>query len=207
MDSISAMGFFFGYMSGAIMVIITLGVLMMSPDLMGMKVAIFLTGLWWFVFTLPMVCFLHKRPGPPLPNASPLFYFTFSAKRLFASMSCLKHIPQTRRFMIAYFLYSDAYSTIASVSMIFAVDEMGMEFLDVSRAPPKTSPAVRGVGGSPPDKLSFNPSSASDEYIFALASLALRARAKKFCLPLTNPPRPSSRSCASSRLSAPQLES
>jgi UMF1 family MFS transporter len=138
MDSISAMGFFFGYISGCLMCIITLIAVMMSPDLVGIKVGIFLTGLWWFVFTLPMVPLLHKRPGPPLPAASPLFYFTFSGKRLFASMACLKHIPETRRFMLAYFLYSDAYSTIASVCVIFAVDEMGMDNTEVSRAPPKT---------------------------------------------------------------------
>ena len=47
-------------------------------------------------------------------------------------MRCLPHIPETMRFTIAYFLYSDAYSTIASVGLLFAVEEMSMGPMEVA---------------------------------------------------------------------------
>mmetsp|Transcript_13698 Transcript_13698/g.27291 ORF Transcript_13698/g.27291 Transcript_13698/m.27291 type:complete len:955 (+) Transcript_13698:71-2935(+) len=131
-DSISATGFLYGYVSGTIVVLITFVVMMMEPSMFGLRLSVFLTGLWWLVFSLPMIPYLEKRPGPPLPNASMTFYASFSFKRLLASMRCLPHIPETMRFTIAYFLYSDAYSTIASVGVLFAVEEMDMTLTEVS---------------------------------------------------------------------------
>ena len=62
MDSISATGFLYGYVSGTIMVLITMVVIKMEPSLFGIRLAIFLTGLWWFVFSIPMMRHLEKRP-------------------------------------------------------------------------------------------------------------------------------------------------
>ncbi|GMI00649.1 hypothetical protein TrST_g8802 [Triparma strigata] len=132
MDAISANGCLYGYISGAVMVIITMVIISMEPTWFGIRLSIFLTGLWWFVFSLPMIPNLEKRPGPPLPNASCTFYLTFSFKRLLASMRCLPHIPETMRFLIAYFLYSDAYSTIASVGLLYAVEEVNMTTTEVA---------------------------------------------------------------------------
>ncbi|GMH71468.1 hypothetical protein TrLO_g3900 [Triparma laevis f. longispina] len=132
MDAISANGCLYGYISGALMVIITMIIIMLEPTWFGIRLSIFLTGLWWFIFSLPMIPYLEKRPGPPLPNANCAFYLTFSFKRLLASMRCLPHIPETMRFLIAYFLYSDAYSTIASVGLLFAVEEMNMGAMEVA---------------------------------------------------------------------------
>jgi UMF1 family MFS transporter len=132
MDAISAKGFFFGYVSGTLMVIICLAVILMSgSSYYGLSVAVFLTGVWWLVFSLPMVFFLEKRPGPPLPVNNCVFALTFSFKRLMASVMCLKHIPETRRFVIGYFIYSDTYSTIASVGILFAVEELNMAMSNV----------------------------------------------------------------------------
>lgn len=131
MDAISANGFFYGYISGTIMVLVCLVVIVLSMDVFGLKFAILLTGIWWFVFSLPMVVFLEKRPGPPLPVNNCVFALTFSFKRLLASMYCLKHIPETRRFVIGYFIYSDTYSTIASVGILFAIEEMNMAMSNV----------------------------------------------------------------------------
>lgn len=123
-DAISARGFFYGYFAGFVMVLITMIIMIMEPTMFGIRLSIFLSGLWWFVFSLPMIPYMEKRPGPPLPKAGPFFILTFSFKRLLASMRCLPHIPETFRFTIAYFMFSDAYSTIASVGVIFAIDEM-----------------------------------------------------------------------------------
>ena len=72
----------------------------------GLRVSIFFTGVWWFIFSLPVIPFLHNRPGPPLPDG---FWLkaTFSWRRYIAMFRTLKHIPETRRFLIAYFLFSD----------------------------------------------------------------------------------------------------
>ena len=128
-DAISARGYFYGYVSGFLMVAITMVIMIMESTMFGIRLSIFLSGLWWFVFSMPMIPYMEKRPGPPLPKTSMGFFLTFSFKRLLASMRCLPHIPETFRFIIAYFMFSDAYSTIASVGVIFAIDEMNFRWV------------------------------------------------------------------------------
>lgn len=102
-DQISTKGYFWGYIGGILALIVTLILVMVvfSDDgRLALRVSILFTGLWWFVFTLPMIPFLETRPGPPLPNLGLSYKLTFSLRRQYASMLTLKHIPETRRFLI-----------------------------------------------------------------------------------------------------------
>ncbi|GMI56367.1 hypothetical protein ScalyP_jg528 [Parmales sp. scaly parma] len=130
MDAISTKGYLWGYIGGIFALIVTLVLVLgvFSDDtVLGMRVSIMFTGAWWAIFMSPMIFFLESRPGPPLPDLGLWYKMTFSLRRQYASLSTLKHIPETRRFLLAYFLYSDGYGTIASVAMLFAKVELGMK--------------------------------------------------------------------------------
>lgn len=128
-DKISTKGYLWGYIGGILALIVTLILVLVvfeDDGRLGLRTSILFTGAWWAVFTIPMIFFLEPRPGPPLPDLGIWYKATFSLRRQYASMLTLKHIPETRRFLIGYFLYSDAYGTIASVAMLFAKVELGM---------------------------------------------------------------------------------
>ena len=118
------------------MVIVSSAVVVMTGFwriLTGIRYALATMGVWWMLFTLPAAIDLRKRAGPPLPGTANLFsYCWFSIKRTFATFATLKHIPNTRNFMMAFFLYTDGISTVAQCGVLFATAEMGMsipEFL------------------------------------------------------------------------------
>ena len=92
-----------------------------------LRVSIFFTGAWWVVFTIPVIFFVKTRPGPPLPDLGLWYKISFSLRRQYAMLKTLKHIPETRRFLLSYFLFSDCYGTIATVAILFAQVELGMK--------------------------------------------------------------------------------
>lgn len=60
----------------------------------------------------------------------PLNYIFFSLRRTAATINSLKHIPESGKFLFAYFCYTDAITTIASIGILFAMQEMGVGLFD-----------------------------------------------------------------------------
>ncbi len=114
---------------------IALVVLILSPSIFGLGLCCLISAVWWAVFTIPTLLYLEPRPGPPLPRVRSnhcLGYAVFSWKRILTSLRDLKHLPHTRRYLISYFIFSDSYSAIASVGILFGESELGMTFIDLA---------------------------------------------------------------------------
>ena len=129
-DYISGTGFVYGYISTVLCTFIGLiFVLFIVASWDGVRVVLLLMGLWWFGFSLITFYYLKKRPGPPLPLApdgTKSNYIVFSWKRAYYTILEIWDLPQTFRFLISYFLFSDIYSTIAGVGILFGQLELGM---------------------------------------------------------------------------------
>ncbi|GMI05902.1 hypothetical protein TrLO_g5613 [Triparma laevis f. longispina] len=134
-DMISAEGFFWGYVSGAGCCFASIGLIMVYGGLDGVRLIIFLMGCWWFIFAMPMFFLLHTRPGPNFPadlKGNPLLMITFSWRRIVASAYAMRNLPETRRFLIAYFFFSDGINTIANVAILFAMQDLGMNTVELT---------------------------------------------------------------------------
>jgi len=134
-DMISANGYFWGYVSGSFCCFLSIGVVIMIPNLFGVRLIMFLMGLWWFFFALPLFFFLHTRPGPDFPadvRGNPISAITFSWRRIIASLYSMRHLPETLRFLLAYFFFSDGINTIANVAILFAMQDLGMNTLELT---------------------------------------------------------------------------
>ncbi|GMH65050.1 hypothetical protein TrLO_g5195 [Triparma laevis f. longispina] len=133
MDRISETGHFYGYSGATLNVILSSIVVVMvgfHDIVSGIGVTMLFMGAWWFFFTLPALFNLRKRAGPPLPGSQNLVNFIwFSLKRSFATFQVVSHIPETKKFMLAYFLYTDGISTISQCGVLFALHEMGMDMM------------------------------------------------------------------------------
>eukprot|EP00520_Triparma_pacifica_P000612 CAMPEP_0118647030 /NCGR_PEP_ID=MMETSP0785-20121206/8386_1 /TAXON_ID=91992 /ORGANISM="Bolidomonas pacifica, Strain CCMP 1866" /LENGTH=921 /DNA_ID=CAMNT_0006539091 /DNA_START=195 /DNA_END=2957 /DNA_ORIENTATION=+ len=134
LDHVSAEGFFWGYLSGCFLCFACIGVVFMFPS-NGIQMSLFIMGLWWFVFALPMFFCLKTRPGPEFPadvKSNALSAMTFSWRRIIASLYSMRHIPETVKFLIAYFWFSDGINTVANVAILFASDELNMNILGLT---------------------------------------------------------------------------
>jgi UMF1 family MFS transporter len=129
-NEISSKGFGFAFLSAlilfAIFVVLSLvlGELHGFPKTYGLHVCISLSCVWGAVILYFYTNRLVKsRPGPPLPND--INVIQFSCGRLLHTLWNLKRLPELLKFLIAWFFYSDGFTTISSCAILFAQSQLG----------------------------------------------------------------------------------
>jgi len=147
---ISSKGVGYGYMSAVFVQVLSILIIYLlrntsftktSPSL-SIRIILFMVGVWWAIFSIPTHLWLRPRPGPPLPiQARPgvadgagkssrlrtfLFYTCFSLKSFYGTLKRAMRLRQTLRFLISWFLLSDAVATISGTAVLFARTELHM---------------------------------------------------------------------------------
>ncbi|KAJ3082920.1 Autophagy protein 22 [Rhizoclosmatium hyalinum] len=105
-----------------------------------MQVGIFATGLWALIGLFWPACFIRDRPYEPLPKGTN--YITYSWKQVFKTIGRAKQMPNTFLMLLAWFLLSDAVTTVGSTTILFATNELGFsstEILVLAIAAPLTA--------------------------------------------------------------------
>lgn len=128
MDSISTMGFAYGYIAS----IIPFGLCMVMIYFLGMDKAIgyqvgfMITALWWGLFTIPMIRNVKQihyiEPEPKLIHRS--------FKRLIETFKEIKSKRVVFLFLLAYFFYIDGVDTIIKMVVPYATSVLGEEYFD-----------------------------------------------------------------------------
>jgi UMF1 family MFS transporter len=131
---ISSAGSLCGYVSGLTLVLIVLGLLVLIPgDDINAKyrLCIFLAGLWWIVWSawpfarLRTHTELSRSPGP-----SEIVIFSGWIS-FFKKIVEVRQYPETFRFLIAWFVYSDTYNTVAAMGILILQDRLCMAGIDM----------------------------------------------------------------------------
>jgi MFS transporter, UMF1 family len=115
-----------GYWAGVIGLILSIIVLMLSGGMAkdateyeissSFRWAIVLSGFWWFFGTLYTIPRFQQRPNIPKP-----FEWLGSIKQFKKTISnTYELMPKTFTYLILYFAYSDGYSTIAGLGLLYA---------------------------------------------------------------------------------------
>ncbi len=133
-NKISTYGFIWGYCGSLIVTILTFIIIVFYPNTtnryddrntnISICLCIFFTGLWWLVFGLISISGLEEREGNEFPDDEN--WILFSWKRTYRTIKQLKNHRNIKYFMISYFLYSDAYSTISSCGILYAKKELNV---------------------------------------------------------------------------------
>jgi MFS transporter, UMF1 family len=88
-------------------------------------VASALSGVWWLVFAYFAFQRLPDRPGPPFPPG--MSKYTEGWRRTHRLLVYLwRSERNTFYFLILFFIFSDGYSTISTVAVMFAYHELCM---------------------------------------------------------------------------------
>lgn len=136
---ISSYGIGIGYFAAVI--VQTLGIIIVivvqpltKSTTLALRLALFVIGLWWLVFTIPSALWLRPRPGPPLPsNAKPgqgrswAGYFAYAWKSLWTTILRAGHLKDVMLFLAAWFLLSDSIATISGTAVLFAKTDLQMK--------------------------------------------------------------------------------
>ena len=134
---ISSKGIGIGYSAGLFLQCMCIIVVFaMGSSTFSLRVALFMVGMWWFVFTFPAALWLRPRPGPPLrsmdpndPNAtrSWLGYFTYAWSSLWKTVKLARRLRDIVLFLAAWFLLSDAIATVSGTAVLYAKTTLNMK--------------------------------------------------------------------------------
>ncbi|MGY1616493.1 MFS transporter [Geodermatophilus sp. SYSU D00691] len=127
-DAVSSRGWAFGYVGGALLLAIHLG-LVLSAESLGLttgeavRICLATAGLWWGGFTVFTVSRLRNRPvrDPDAVRSRSGF------RQLAATLREMRAFPLTLWFLGAYLLFNDGVQTVISLSATYAVEELDLE--------------------------------------------------------------------------------
>lgn len=132
--SISSTGIGIGYLAALFVQCVAIGIIIaMKNTTWSQRVALFVVGCWWTVFTIPAALWLRPRPGPPLKingrteGISWLSYFLYSWKSLFKTVRVARRLADVMLFLAGWFLLSDAIATTSSTAILFAKTQLRMK--------------------------------------------------------------------------------
>ncbi|MDR1532489.1 MAG: MFS transporter [Clostridiales bacterium] len=133
MDAVSSYGFAFGYIGGstipflASILLISLGSNFGVDSVMAVKLSLWLTVLWWGVFSIPILKNGQQRFGSDAPAAHPI------KTTLLSVWSTIRNIIRNKKilfFVVAYFFYIDGVNTVINMATAYGatlgLDSTGM---------------------------------------------------------------------------------
>ncbi|EKX53933.1 hypothetical protein GUITHDRAFT_55861, partial [Guillardia theta CCMP2712] len=124
----STVGFMFGYIAGFLGAVfgVVLQAVVGNEDnnRLGDRVTIFFAGLWWGGWSLWTFYYLGAHPGKRRPKLSE--FVTVGWASTFSTIRHAASYPETMKFFIAYFFYSDAYTTVSSVGVLVMQQKLCM---------------------------------------------------------------------------------
>jgi UMF1 family MFS transporter len=124
MHDISSRGYYWGYFGSVLCLVVCLIIVIgMSAtaenNIVPFSVCVAFAGLWWMGFASSTTFrFVQPRPGPPLPVGESYVIYPF--KRMFRTAQAAGTMPETLKFLLAWFMFSDGFNTISSVGAIYA---------------------------------------------------------------------------------------
>lgn len=124
-QKVSAMGYSLGYLGGGLLFALNVG-MVLYPQIFGFSdqaVAIrasFLTvAIWWFVFTLPLLLFVHEEQKPN--HLSPKQIIVKGLSQVLYTFHDVRSKKNLGLFLIAYFFYIDGVNTIMRMAVDYGL--------------------------------------------------------------------------------------
>ena len=134
LDRVSARGYAFGYLGGALLLMINVLVLVrpgwfwMTDRNFALRACFVSVALWWFVFALPLF-FKVPEPGSREQRSSAAHVVKNGFVRLAATLRQIRRYRQLALFLVAFWIYNDGISTIIKLAAAYG-DEIGMNHND-----------------------------------------------------------------------------
>lgn len=127
-DKISSYGFAAGYAGGVIMLILNL-LLVNNAAWFGLtqgsavRISFLLASIWWGAFSL-VTFFLVKTRGGIKKKPAGKNYVSIGFSELLGTFKLLLAIPNTAKFLVAYFCYNNGIQTVISSASVFLAQEL-----------------------------------------------------------------------------------
>ena len=135
LDRLSAFGFAMGYLGGGLLFALNV-VMVLKPTFFGLadasaavRVAFLMVGIWWAVFSIPVILYVKERRFP----AAPTGIFRSAIQELISNIREVGQYRMAFTFLIAYWLYIDGVDTIVRMAVDYGM-AIGFEASDLLTA-------------------------------------------------------------------------
>ncbi len=134
MDFVSALGFSLGYLGGGILFALNVWTVL-SPETFGfsnasdaIKFSFFTVGIWWAVFSVPLILFVKEPKNIQTKSAMNVVKAGFT--QLKETFQEVRHLKPIFLFLAAYWLYIDGVDTIVRMAVDYGLS-IGFERNDL----------------------------------------------------------------------------
>ncbi|MGH8443126.1 MAG: MFS transporter [Nevskiaceae bacterium] len=121
-ERVSALGYGLGYLGGGLLFALNVA-MVLKPALFGLsgktaavQWSFVMVGVWWALFTLPLMRWVRERPAAPRPRGSAL---GDALGELAATLRSIRAHRAVWMFLIAYWLYIDGVDTVIRMAVNF----------------------------------------------------------------------------------------
>ena len=127
-DKVSSRGFAYGYLGGAILLVLNLFLVLRAEQLgisteLAVRLSLLSAGVWWGSFALITFALLKSRPEKKtLPPGKS--YLSAGFLELRDTFKELRRLPLTLRYLFGYLLYNDGIQTVVFASSAFLEQEL-----------------------------------------------------------------------------------
>lgn len=135
LERVSALGYALGYLGGGLL--FALNVLMvLKPGLFGLadsseavRISFLMVGLWWALFSIPLLLFVEESK----PVRPPAHLLSAALAEIISNVREVRAHRQAFLFLLAYWLYIDAVSTIVRMAVDYGL-AIGFDSTDLLAA-------------------------------------------------------------------------
>jgi UMF1 family MFS transporter len=138
-DYVSSMGFALGYLGGGILFLLNV-IMYQKPELFGFKdglsgvqFSFMSVGIWWFIFTIPLMLTVQEEKVTSSQRIFHLKYITDSFHELKQTLSHLSSQKNIFYFVLAFWFYIDGVYTIMTMAVDFGLS-INLEAGDLIKA-------------------------------------------------------------------------
>lgn len=131
---ISGFGFSVGYLGGLLILVITLPFIkegLEVSNLINIKMTFIITGIFFLIFSIPSFIFLKDLPAAGnLKIKTSLLSYGF--RKFTTTLRNIKKHRNLTKFLISYFLFSNAFSILALYVAIYAKDTLNFGLYEIA---------------------------------------------------------------------------
>ena len=127
-DKVSSRGFAYGYLGGAILLVLNLLLVLRAEELgistgFAVRLSLLSSGIWWGGFAVITFALLKSRPKKrSLPPGKG--YISAGISELVSTFKELRRLPLTARYLLGYLIYNDGIQTVIFAASAFLEQEL-----------------------------------------------------------------------------------